>query len=68
MKQSPVITAVLWMVGALFSFMMMGIGGRELSSELGTFQILFFRSIIGLVVVFNPLIYHQLGTDKNISI
>ncbi|MEM7331841.1 MAG: EamA family transporter [Chloroflexota bacterium] len=49
--QSPLLTAVLWMIGALFSFMMMGIGGRELSSELGTFQILFFRSIIGLVVV-----------------
>lgn len=49
--RAPVVTAVLWMVGALFSFMMMGIGGRELSAELNTFQILFFRSVIGLGVV-----------------
>lgn len=43
--------AILWMGGALLSFMSMGIGGRELSNELGTFQILFFRSLIGIVIV-----------------
>lgn len=47
----PVLRSTLWMVGALFSFMAMGVSGRELSSELGTFQILFFRSLVGLVVV-----------------
>ena len=39
------------MVGALFSFMAMAISGRELSFELGTFEILFFRSLIGLLVI-----------------
>ncbi|MCP5267292.1 MAG: DMT family transporter [Burkholderiaceae bacterium] len=39
------------MSGALVSFMAMAIAGRELSSELGTFQILAFRSAIGLVIV-----------------
>jgi drug/metabolite transporter (DMT)-like permease len=39
------------MCGALVSFMAMAIGGRELSSELTTFQILFFRSLVGLVFV-----------------
>lgn len=34
--------AVWWMAGALLSFMGLAIGGRELSVELGTFQILFF--------------------------
>lgn len=48
---SPVLRAALWMVGALLSFMALAVGGRELSAELGTFQILFFRSLIGLVVV-----------------
>lgn len=43
--------AALWMMGALASFMLMAIGGRELAAELGTFQILFFRSLIGLVVI-----------------
>ncbi|MCA9973847.1 MAG: DMT family transporter [Anaerolineales bacterium] len=46
-----VVRAALWMGGALLSFMGLAIGGRELSAELGTFQILFFRSLIGLVVV-----------------
>jgi drug/metabolite transporter (DMT)-like permease len=39
------------MAGALLSFMAMAVAGRELSTELGTFQILFFRSLIGLVVL-----------------
>ncbi|MDJ0957172.1 MAG: DMT family transporter [Arenicellales bacterium] len=38
-------------MGALFSFMAMAIGGRELSFELGTFEILFFRSLIGLLII-----------------
>jgi drug/metabolite transporter (DMT)-like permease len=47
----PLTTAALWMAGALFSFILMAVGARELSADLGTFQILFFRSLIGLVVV-----------------
>jgi drug/metabolite transporter (DMT)-like permease len=39
------------MSGALVSFMAMAIAGRQLSAELTTFQILFFRSLVGLVVV-----------------
>lgn len=46
-----VTTAALWMSGALLSFMTMAVAGRELSSQLNTFQILFFRSLIGLSVV-----------------
>ena len=44
--------ALLWMVGALLSFLAMALGGRELARDgVGTFQILFFRSIVGLVVI-----------------
>jgi drug/metabolite transporter (DMT)-like permease len=39
------------MSGTLVSFMAMAIGGRELSAQLSTFQILFFRSIIGCLIV-----------------
>ena len=39
------------MSGTLVSFMAMAIGGRELSVQLSTFQILFFRSVIGFLVV-----------------
>ena len=39
------------MSGTLVSFMAMAIGGRELSAHLSTFQILFFRSVIGFLIV-----------------
>ena len=45
------VIAALWMSGTLVSFAAMAIGGRELSAELTTFQILFFRSVIGLLIV-----------------
>ncbi|GJL80911.1 MAG: membrane protein [marine bacterium B5-7] len=39
------------MGGALLSFMAMAISGRELSVELETFEILVYRSIVGLIIV-----------------
>lgn len=39
------------MAGALLCFMAMAIAGRELSSSLGTFQILFFRSLCSLAII-----------------
>jgi drug/metabolite transporter (DMT)-like permease len=48
---APAIRAAPWMFGALVSFMAMAVAGRQLSVELTTFQILFFRSLVGLVVV-----------------
>lgn len=46
-----VIKLVIWMLGALVSFCLMAVGARELSGQIDTFQILFFRSAIGLVVI-----------------
>ena len=43
--------AALWMSGTLASFMAMAVGGRELAGQLSTFQILFFRSVIGCLIV-----------------
>lgn len=59
--RSPTAVAALWMVGALLSFLSMALGGRELSSELSTFQILFFRSVVGLVVI--GLLVARTGTQ-----
>jgi len=50
-QRAPAVRAALWMSGALVSFMAMAISGRELAAELTTFQILFFRSLFGLVAV-----------------
>jgi len=49
--RSHAVIAALWMSGTLFSFMAMAIGGRQLSGHLTTFQILFFRSLIGLLII-----------------
>ena len=55
MTQPPdgraVATAALWMGGALASFSGMAIAARELSADMSTFEILFFRSFVGLLVL-----------------
>jgi drug/metabolite transporter (DMT)-like permease len=43
--------AALWMVGAIVSFAGMAVGGRELSAELDTFEIMAYRSAIGFPIV-----------------
>ena len=48
---SPAFRAALWMLGAVFSFSAMAIAGRELSDTLDTFEIMFYRSLIGVGLV-----------------
>lgn len=43
--------AALWMMGAIIAFSLMAVGARELAGEINVFQILFFRSVMGLVIV-----------------
>jgi len=43
--------AGLWMLGAVISFTAMAVAGREMASELDTFEIMMYRSIIGVLVV-----------------
>jgi drug/metabolite transporter (DMT)-like permease len=50
-ERNHAIIAALWMSGTLVSFMGMAIGGRQLAGQLTTFQILFFRSLIGLFII-----------------
>lgn len=47
----PVTRAAAWMGGALLSLAAMAVASRELSAYLSIFQILFFRSACGLIVV-----------------
>ena len=42
---------VLWMGGAISAFSLMAIGGRELAPALDTFEIMLWRSLIGLGIV-----------------
>ena len=53
------VRAALWMVGTLMSFAAMAIAVREVSPALGVFEILFFRSLVGLFVV--VILIHRSG-------
>ena len=43
--------AALWMTGAIASFSLLAVAGREVSPALDTFEIMLFRSGMGLVLV-----------------
>ena len=45
------VRAALWMIGAIVSFTSMAVAGRAVSLELDTFEIMMFRSLIGIVIV-----------------
>jgi drug/metabolite transporter (DMT)-like permease len=44
--------AALWMLGAISAFTVMAVAGRAVSFELDTFEIMLFRSLIGMGIVF----------------
>ncbi len=48
---SNTLKAVLWMMGAVVSFSAMAVAGREMSFQLDTFEIMTYRSLIGVVIV-----------------
>lgn len=43
--------AAAWMLGAILSFTTMAVAGREVSLDLDTFEIMMYRSFIGIVLV-----------------
>ena len=68
MALSPNIRASLWMIGAIVSFTSMAIAGRAVSLDLDTFEIMMFRSMIGIVIVVTVAGFagtlHQIRTQK----
>lgn len=48
---SPLIRAAIWMTGAIGAFSAMAVAGRELAGQHDTFEIMMYRSLVGLVVV-----------------
>ena len=49
--KSKTLKATFWMIGTMASFSLMAIAGRELANRLNTFEIMLYRSIIGLMIV-----------------
>lgn len=60
--------AALWMTGAIASFSSMAVSGRELSVTHDTFEIMFYRSLVGICVVVLILSltgkWHQVSTYR----
>lgn len=57
---SPIPVAALWMIGSLLSFSGLAVAARQLSFTMGTFEILTFRSAIGLLILL-PLVLRNGG-------
>jgi len=57
--------AALWMLGAIASFTLMAIAGRAVSVELDTFELMMYRSFIGIAIVLS--IGAMLGTLKDVQ-
>nr|WP_241188165.1 DMT family transporter [Pseudohalocynthiibacter aestuariivivens] len=64
-ETANVLGAALWMTGAIASFSLMAISGRAVSFELDTFEIMLFRSAVGLIVVL--IVAGMAGTLNQVS-
>lgn len=64
-NQHNVIAAALWMTGAIASFTSMAVAGRSVSLAHDTFEIMLFRSVVGIAVV--VLVASRFGTLSQIS-
>ena len=63
-RMTPSLRGVLWMLGAVFSFMAMAIAVRELQRHMGSFQIVFLRSLGMLAIVFILLPRHGMASIR----
>lgn len=43
--------AALWMTGAIVSFTLMAVAGRAVQAELTSFQLMFWRSLVGFAII-----------------
>lgn len=50
-RDTSLLRAGIWMIGAILSFSAMTVGGREASLSLDTFEIMMYRSFVGVVLV-----------------
>ena len=57
----------LWMGGGVFSLTLMAIAGKEIALQIDTFEILFFRSAIGIVIVLLVIAGKGLSHEINLK-
>ncbi len=49
--ESRPLHAALWMTGAIASFTLMAVAGREVQAEMNSFELMAWRSVIGLAII-----------------
>lgn len=64
-QRPAILTAAFWMSGSIISFTLMAIAGRELASDLDTFELMLWRSVIGVIIVLT--IGGYAGTLKQVN-
>ena len=57
----------LWMVGGVFCLTSMAVAGKEISLQIDTFEILFYRSVIGVSIILFFLIKKDLLHEVNLK-
>lgn len=62
---NPILKAALWMSGSIASFSAMAVAGRAVASDLDTFEIMMYRSLVGVVIV--CLVAGVTGTWRQIN-
>ena len=62
---NPILKAALWMSGSIASFSAMAVAGREVAFELDTFEIMMYRSLVGVIIV--CLVAALTGTWRQIN-
>ncbi|WP_293449267.1 DMT family transporter [Planktotalea sp.] len=62
---SPTLKAAVWMIGSIVSFSFMAVAGRWLAEGYDTFEIMLYRSITGILIVF--AVAGSLGTLKQVT-
>ncbi len=51
-ERNAIVAAALWMTGGIVCFSSMAVAARALQPDLNTFEIMFYRSVIGMLIVF----------------
>ena len=58
--------AAVWMLGAVLSFSIMAVAGREVASSLAPYEIMFYRSLVGIFIVLCFSAYGQTLREINL--
>jgi len=55
------VKAALWMLGAIASFTLMAVAGRAVQVELTSFQLMFWRSLMGFAIIAALVLFSRAG-------